>query len=176
MIYCPPINAERVLKVYLDGTDRVKEIGPKLARGQNKKYWYDKLNNNKSCISVPFNLVIPTHFYTLSYHMHPHVLTWTGRILGFAWCTYAPPYNQQTNTILVIGNFPNGRYKWHGGLLAKSTTILQIAPILQLSTSDKVANWAQLTSVFMLFQQKWIASCEWIPIQVNQLQRIALTS
>ncbi len=39
-VYCPPSNAEHVLKVYLDGTDRVEEIGPKFARGQNK--WYGK--------------------------------------------------------------------------------------------------------------------------------------
>jgi len=39
-IYCPPSNAEHVLKVYLDGTDRVEEIGPKFVQGQNK--WYGK--------------------------------------------------------------------------------------------------------------------------------------
>jgi hypothetical protein len=39
-IYCPPSNAEHVLKVYLDGTDRVEEIGPKFVKGQNK--WYGK--------------------------------------------------------------------------------------------------------------------------------------
>lgn len=37
-IYCPPSNAEHVLKVYLDGSDRVEEIGPPLSDGQNK--WY----------------------------------------------------------------------------------------------------------------------------------------
>ena len=37
-VYCPPSNAEHVLKVYLDDTDRVEEIGPKFTKGQNK--WY----------------------------------------------------------------------------------------------------------------------------------------
>ena len=37
-IYCPPSNAEFVLKVYLDGSDRVEEIGMPLSNGQNK--WY----------------------------------------------------------------------------------------------------------------------------------------
>lgn len=37
-IYCPPSNAEYVLKVCLDGSDRVEEIGPPLTEGQNK--WY----------------------------------------------------------------------------------------------------------------------------------------
>jgi len=37
-IYCPPSNAEFVLKVYLDGSDRVEEIGQPLSDGQNK--WY----------------------------------------------------------------------------------------------------------------------------------------
>ena len=39
-IYCPPSNAEFVLKVYLDGSDRVEEIGLPLSDGQNK--WYGK--------------------------------------------------------------------------------------------------------------------------------------
>ena len=39
-IYCPPSNAEFVLKVYLDGSDRVEEIGMPLSDGQNK--WYGK--------------------------------------------------------------------------------------------------------------------------------------
>ena len=37
-IYCPPSNAQHVLKVNLDGSDKVEEIGPKLSEGQNK--WY----------------------------------------------------------------------------------------------------------------------------------------
>ena len=40
-IFCPPSNAEFVLKVYLDGSDRVEEIGMPLSDGQNK--WYGKL-------------------------------------------------------------------------------------------------------------------------------------
>ena len=35
-IYCIPSNATHVIKVYLDGTDRVEEIGTSLSEGQNK--------------------------------------------------------------------------------------------------------------------------------------------
>ncbi len=35
-IYCIPSNAQHVLKVYLDGSDNVEEIGPTLSEGQNK--------------------------------------------------------------------------------------------------------------------------------------------
>lgn len=35
-IYCIPSNAQHVLKVHLDGSDKVEEIGPSLSEGQNK--------------------------------------------------------------------------------------------------------------------------------------------
>ena len=38
-IYCIPSNAQHVLKVSLDDSDKVEEIGPSLSEGQNK--WYD---------------------------------------------------------------------------------------------------------------------------------------
>ena len=39
-IYAIPSNAQHVLKIYLDGSDKVEEIGPPLREGQNK--WYAK--------------------------------------------------------------------------------------------------------------------------------------
>ena len=35
-IYCIPSNAQHVLKVHLDGSDKLEEIGPSLSEGQNK--------------------------------------------------------------------------------------------------------------------------------------------
>lgn len=51
-------------------------------------------------------------------------------------CIYAPPYtatgvlriDPQTDTVQVIGHFPYGGYKWHGGLLAKSTGVIYAFP------------------------------------------------
>lgn len=50
-IYCPPSNAEYVLKVYLDGSDRVEEIGTALPDGQNK--WYGGIPGADGCIYAP---------------------------------------------------------------------------------------------------------------------------
>ena len=96
-IYCPPSNAEHVLKVSLDGSNKVEEIGPPLTDGQNK---------------------------------------WYGGILGVDGCVYAPPYtargvlrvNPQDDSVQVIGNYPTGGWKWHGGLLAKSTGVIYAFP------------------------------------------------
>jgi hypothetical protein len=96
-IYCPPSNAEHVLKVYLDGSDRVEEIGPALSVGQNK---------------------------------------WYGGILGVDGCIYAPPYtatgvlriDPANDSVEVLGDFPEGGWKWHGGLLAKNTGVLYSFP------------------------------------------------
>jgi len=97
-IYCPPSNAEYVLKVCLDGSDRVEEIGPPLSDGQNK---------------------------------------WYGGILGVDGCVYAPPYTatgvlridpKNNDKVEVLGNFPRGKYLWHGGLLAKSTGVIYAFP------------------------------------------------
>lgn len=96
-IYCPPSNAEYVLKVSLDGSDRVEEIGPPLSDGQNK---------------------------------------WYGGIVGVDGCVYAPPYtatgvlriNPKNDAVEVLGNFPANEWKWHGGLLAKSTGVIYAFP------------------------------------------------
>jgi len=50
-IYCPPSNAEYVLKVYLDGSDKVEEIGPPLSEGQNK--WYGGILGVDGCVYAP---------------------------------------------------------------------------------------------------------------------------
>lgn len=47
-IYCIPSNAAHVLKVYLDGSDKVEEIGPSLSEGQNK--WYGGILGTDGCI------------------------------------------------------------------------------------------------------------------------------
>ena len=99
-IYCPPSNAERVLKVRLPGGPGesgeaavVEEIGPSLADvgpGQNKFY---------------------------------------GGILGLDGAVYSPPYSAtgvlridpEDDSVAVLGSFEPGRYHWHGGLLCKRT-------------------------------------------------------
>eukprot|EP00571_Detonula_confervacea_P013273 CAMPEP_0172300386 /NCGR_PEP_ID=MMETSP1058-20130122/2487_1 /TAXON_ID=83371 /ORGANISM="Detonula confervacea, Strain CCMP 353" /LENGTH=465 /DNA_ID=CAMNT_0013010147 /DNA_START=472 /DNA_END=1869 /DNA_ORIENTATION=+ len=96
-IYCPPSNAEYVLKVSLDGSDKVEEIGPPLTDGQNK---------------------------------------WYGGITGVDGCVYAPPYtakgvlriNPKNDAVEVLGDFPANEWKWHGGLLAKSTGVIYAFP------------------------------------------------
>jgi hypothetical protein len=47
-IYCIPSNATHVLKIYLDGSDKVEEIGPSLSEGQNK--WYGGILGADGCI------------------------------------------------------------------------------------------------------------------------------
>eukprot|EP00986_Skeletonema_menzelii_P003583 scaffold1118_cov150-Skeletonema_menzelii.AAC.29 len=96
-IYCPPSNAQHVLKVNLDGSDKVEEIGPKLSEGQNK---------------------------------------WYGGIKGLDGCVYGMPYNAtgvlrinpKDDSVEVLGNYPRGGYKWHGGLLAPQTGIIYAFP------------------------------------------------
>ena len=61
---------------------------------------------------------------------------WYGGILGVDGCVYAPPYtargvlrvNPQDDSVQVIGNYPTGGWKWHGGLLAKSTGVIYAFP------------------------------------------------
>ncbi len=51
-------------------------------------------------------------------------------------CVYAPPYaatgvlriDPNTDSVDVIGSFPPGGYKWHGGLLARSTGVIYAFP------------------------------------------------
>ena len=47
-IYCIPSNAKHVLKVYLDESDKVEEIGPPLSEGQNK--WYGGILGVDGCV------------------------------------------------------------------------------------------------------------------------------
>lgn len=114
-IYCPPSNAEFVLKVSLDGSDRVEEIGPPLTEGQNK---------------------------------------WYGGIVGVDGCVYAPPYtakgvlrvNPENDSVEVLGDFPVGEWKWHGGLLAKSTGVIYAFPahsneVLCIDTNVRPKDW-----------------------------------
>lgn len=96
-IYCPPSNAQRVLKVNLDGSDTVEEIGPKLSEGQNK---------------------------------------WYGGIEGLDGCVYGMPYNAtgvlrinpKNDSVEVLGDYPSGRWKWHGGLLAPQNGVIYAFP------------------------------------------------
>ena len=61
---------------------------------------------------------------------------YSGGILGVDGCIYAPPYtatgvlriDPRNDNVQVIGNFPYGGYKWHGGLLAKSTGVIYAFP------------------------------------------------
>lgn len=51
-------------------------------------------------------------------------------------CVYAPPYtatgvlrvDPRTDSVEVLGDFPSGEWKWHGGLLAKSTGVMYAFP------------------------------------------------
>lgn len=64
----------------------------------------------------------------------------TGGILGLDGCIYAPPYTatgvlrinpNNKDSVEVIGHFPqdsHGGWKWHGGLLAKSTGVIYAFP------------------------------------------------
>jgi hypothetical protein len=96
-IYCPPSNAQHVLKVNLDGSDKVEEIGPKLSVGQNK---------------------------------------WYGGIKGLDGCVYGMPYNAtgvlrinpKDDSVEVLGDYPTGGWKWHGGLLAPQTGVIYAFP------------------------------------------------
>lgn len=98
-IYCPPSNANRVLKIQLDGDEVVEEIGPDLSQYGGQNRWY-------------------------------------GGITGLDGCVYAPPYaatgvlriDPRTDTVDVIGDFSKGGYKWHGGLLSKTTGIIYAFP------------------------------------------------
>ena len=59
-----------------------------------------------------------------------------GGILGLDGCVYSPPYaatgvlriDPNTDSVDVIGSFPPGGYKWHGGLLARSTGVIYAFP------------------------------------------------
>ena len=59
-----------------------------------------------------------------------------GGITGVDGCIYAPPYtatgvlriNPRTDSVQVLGNYPAGGWKWHGGLLAKSTGVIYAFP------------------------------------------------
>ena len=59
-----------------------------------------------------------------------------GGITGLDGCVYAPPYtatgvlriNPNTDSVEVIGNYPESGWKWHGGLLAKSTGVIYAFP------------------------------------------------
>lgn len=96
-IYCVPSNAHRVLKVHLDGSDRVEEIGPKLSCGQNK--WYGGIKGVDGCI----------------YGM-PYTATGVLRI------------NPRDDSVQILGNFPLGGWKWHGGLLSLETGVIYAFP------------------------------------------------
>jgi hypothetical protein len=96
-IYCVPSNALHVLKVCLDGTDRVEEIGPELPEGQNK--WYGGIKGVDGCI----------------YGM-PYTATGVLRI------------NPWDDSVKILGNFPAGGWKWHGGLLAPQTGVIYAFP------------------------------------------------
>ena len=73
-------------------------------------------------------------------HCSPSFLTSSlnmlGGITGLDGCVYAPPYtatgvlriNPNTDSVNVIGNYPESGWKWHGGLLAKSTGVIYAFP------------------------------------------------
>ena len=96
-IYCVPSNAQHVLKVHLNGSDIVEEIGPKLSAGQNK--WYGGIKGLDGCI----------------YGM-PYTATGVLRI------------NPKNDSVEILGNFPSGGWKWHGGLLSPETGVIYAFP------------------------------------------------
>lgn len=96
-IYCVPSNAQHVLKVHLDGSNKVEEIGPKLSVGQNK--WYGGIKGLDGCI----------------YGM-PYTATGVLRI------------NPWDDTVQILGDFPSGGWKWHGGLLSPETGVIYAFP------------------------------------------------
>ena len=68
-------------------------------------------------------------------------------------CVYAPPYtatgvlrvDPKTDTVQVLGDFPSGGWKWHGGLLAKSTGVIYAFPahsneVLCIDTNIRESN------------------------------------
>lgn len=96
-IYCPPSNAERVLRVRLgspgDGAPAVEEIGPSLAGvgpGQNK--FYGGILGLDGAVYSP-----------------PYSATGVLRI------------DPKDDSVEVLGTFEPGRYHWHGGLLCRRT-------------------------------------------------------
>eukprot|EP00559_Dactyliosolen_fragilissimus_P003459 CAMPEP_0184859660 /NCGR_PEP_ID=MMETSP0580-20130426/4646_1 /TAXON_ID=1118495 /ORGANISM="Dactyliosolen fragilissimus" /LENGTH=562 /DNA_ID=CAMNT_0027356431 /DNA_START=32 /DNA_END=1720 /DNA_ORIENTATION=- len=61
---------------------------------------------------------------------------WYGGIKGRDGCIYGMPYtatgvlriNPITDEVQLLGNFPQGGYKWHGGLMAPSTGVIYAFP------------------------------------------------
>ncbi len=61
---------------------------------------------------------------------------WYGGIPGKDGCVYGMPYtatgvlriDPKTDNVQVLGDFPIGGYKWHGGLLAHSTGVIYAFP------------------------------------------------
>lgn len=96
-IYCIPSNAQYVLKVHLDGSDRVEEIGEQLPVGQNK--WYGGIKGVDGAI------------YGMCYTANGVL-----RI------------NPKDDSVRVLGDFPSGGWKWHGGLLAPQTGFIYAFP------------------------------------------------
>ena len=88
--------------------------------------------------------------------LHPIIII--GGITGVDGCIYAPPYtatgvlriNPKKDSVQVLGNYPAGGWKWHGGLLAKSTGVIYAFPahsneVLCIDTNvrdnDKDESW-----------------------------------
>jgi hypothetical protein len=104
-----------------------------------------KLNRTKRRSSPSFSLTHarpPSVFRSIS--------KTPGGILGADGCVYAPPYaatgvlriDPRTDSVDVIGDFPPGGYKWHGGLLAKSTGVVYAFPshadaVLRIDTNPR---------------------------------------
>jgi len=77
-----------------------------------------------------------------------------GGIVGVDGCVYAPPYtakgvlrvNPENDSVEVLGDFPVGEWKWHGGLLAKSTGVIYAFPahsneVLCIDTNVRPKDW-----------------------------------
>ena len=93
-IYCPPSNANRVLKIQLDNGEVAEEIGPDLSQYGGQNRWYGGITGLDGCVYAP-----------------PYAATGVLRI------------DPRTDKVDVIGDFPEGGYKWHGGLLSKTGMI-----------------------------------------------------
>jgi len=100
---------------------------------------------------------------------------WYGGIVGRDGCIYGMPYtatgvlqiDPRTDTVRILGNYPEGGYKWHGGLLAHSTGVIYAFPahsneVLYVDTNTKECSNSGLEND----DQSWRVST--IPIQRNE--------
>lgn len=98
-IYCIPSNAQHVLKVHLDGDT-------------------------------------PDAVEEIGPRLQTGQNKWYGGIKGLDGCIYGMPYtatgvlriDPTDDSVQILGSFPSGGWKWHGGLLAPMTGVIYAFP------------------------------------------------